>query len=635
MERIKADRSLSLLFVSSLSVLFLCCLFYSRLDPYYQGEKISRLSIFFFFDRFFLEAISVSLLGCLLLQLKIWWRIGFYIIFFIYSSITLLQIYTLYLGGEYLTKLAIENINHISLLINSGTIGATALIILSFFLLIYLLETSCNNRLSRIRFFLLIICLCTSIALFASSRIWLPHTIQVGRQYISTVNYLNYDSPLASFYTTFLSSKKAHPAKQSKGLSPAELHFLKKEGYTVNLDHQFPMMKDHFYLGPLAIGDMSRKQKPNIIVFFTEGLSTNLTNIYNDDLPPLTPNLLAFSKESMRVDNYYGHTWATYRGLLGQLCSLYPYYGGYGGWHTYYDSIVKPPYNSLNKVMKSEGYHTVFLDTHIHDKSYIDEMMGHIGFDEIITGDVLATRYLRNEKPRGGDSLSDMQFYRSLIHHLQDRGPENPTPFFMGVYTLGTHAFRKMAPDGEEFGDGTNKVLNRTHSLDKAFGTFWEFFKQSSFAKNTIIIFTSDHASYMEKAYLDALSEVTSVKANPSFWDTIPLVIYDPTRELPVSYDAKIRTSVDFAPSLLHYLGVTNRQNSFVGESIFETQENRKRTYGVVNADHLMIIDKNGEFHSIKHPKQLASTVALFNKYTRTIKQFEINRKIWPPEASQ
>jgi len=631
----KADRSLSLLFVGFFSTLCLCAIFYSRLDLYYQGERISRLATLFFFDRFFLEALCVSLLGCLLLQLKLGWRILFYTILFVCSSITLLQVYTLYLGGEYLTRLAVENINHISLLLNTRTVSTATVTIFAYLALVYLLETRCHNRLSKLRFFLLFSCLVISILLFARSTLWLPGTVQTGRDYISKVNYLEYDSPLSSFYTTFMAHEKVSTNKQRRGLTATELLFLKKEGYTVNMKDAFPLMKDHFYLGPLAIGDVERKQQPNIIIFFTEGFSGNLTNIYNDDLPALTPNLLDFSKESMRVDNYYGHTWATYRGLLGQLCSIYPHYGGYGGWHTYYDSIVKPSYNSLNKVLSSEGYHTVFLDTHIHDKAYIDEMMGHIGFDEILTGDVLSSRYLANENPLGGDSISDLQFYRSLIGNLQDRETTNSKPFFMGIYTLGTHAFRDIAADGSKYGDGSNRVLNRVVSLDKAFGEFWHYFKQSSLAENTIIIFTSDHASYMEKAYLDAMAEVTSVKAKQSFWDTIPLVIYDPTRELPNSYDAKVRTSVDFTPSLLHYLGVANRSNSFVGESIFETEANRKRTYGVVCADHLMIIDKEGEFHNSKYPKQLASTIKLFDKYTRTVKHFEINRQIWPAENAQ
>ena len=195
--------------------------------------------------------------------------------------------------------------------------------------------------------------------------------------------------------------------------------------------------------------------------------------------------------------------------------------------------------------------------------------------------------------------------------------------------------FVRSQPMAQNTGTAVTEYSTEWSVWTKPLGNSGTISSSPHLPKNTIIIFTSDHASYMEKAYLDAMAEVTSVKPKQSFWDTIPLIIYDPTRELPNSYDAKVRTSVDFTPSLLHYLGVANRSNSFVGESIFETEANRKRTYGVVCADHLLIIDREGEFHNPKYPKQLASTVKLFDKYTRTVKHFEMNRQIWPTENPQ
>ena len=192
-----------------------------------------------------------------------------------------------------------------------------------------------------------------------------------------------------------------------------------------------------------------------------------------------------------------------------------------------------------------------------------------------------------------------------------------------------------MADDGEAFGDGSNRVLNRIYSLDKAFGVFWDYFRNSLLAANTIVLFTSDHAPYMEKPYLKALKKIGTTTPQPSFLDTIPLIIYDPTRELPESYDAKIKTSIDFAPSLLHYLGVSNRKNSFIGESIFETDENRKRLYGVVSGNHVMVINDNGQYFTLKDGKNMASTVNLFHKYVKGIKHYELKSRIWPADLPQ
>ena len=585
------------------------------------------------FDRFLVEAATVSVLGIWILRFNLIWRLCFYGLLLLYCTLTAVQIYSFYLGGEYLTPLAIENINHIKLLIDSSTVGILAFALFLFATFIFILERYTKpifstSSISAISIIILISCLS-----FSFSTQWLPKVIIEQRQKIARKNLIEYTSPIVALYQTFGGKGKNEIQEKFRGLLPSELYFLEKQGYKFNQDDPYPLVKDYIYKGPLVIGEVGRTTHPNVIVFFTEGISTNLLNPYEPDLVEITPHLSDFSESAMRIDNYYGHTWATYRGLLGQLCSIYPYYGGYGGWHSFYDKIVKPPYNCLNMVLNSEGYHTIFLDSHVHDHAYVDEMMGHIGFDEIVTGDQLSSRYLGGENPMRSDTISDLQFYRSFIQFLKNKEQgksEQNKPFFIGIYTLGTHAFVDMADDGQAFGDGSNPVLNRIHSLDKAFGVFWNYFRNSPLATKTIVIFSSDHAAYMEKPYLDAMEAVGTKPPNPSFLDTIPLIIYDPTRELPKTYDAKVKTAVDFAPSLLHYLEIPNRKNAFVGESIFEKDEFRKRQYGVVVGDKLMLVDQDGEYYTPKDKKDLESTYEVFDKYARGVKHYEMRSRVWP-----
>lgn len=630
----KLDRSLFLVIVITIFCIAMCGVFCTRLTFAEAGDVGIKAKLLFF-DRFFVEAGVLSLLGIWLLRFNRWFRSFFYGLLFLYCFVTSLQVYSFYLGGEYLTRLAVENVNHISLLINTFTLTVIGLAITAFVLFVLISECYAKTRLSPPGISIITFLISTNCLIFMFSSNWLPSNILIARKNIAKENFIQYSSPIDTFYQTFFGEGKSDLQKRFRGLLPSEKYFLARQGYMFDQNAQYPLLKDFIYRGPLAIGDAQRTLQPNIIVFFTEGLSTNLTNVYEPDLTEITPYLLDFSGSSMRVENYYGHTWATYRGLLGQLCSIYPYYGGYGGWHSYYDKIVKPPYNCLNRVLSSEGYHTIFLDTHIHDKAYIDEMMGHIGFDEIVTGDQLSSRYLNNKKPLQNDSVSDMQFYRSFVQYLSKLEENQDKPFFIGIYTLGTHAFRDMADDGKVFGDGSNRVLNRIYSLDAAFGVFWEYFRKSLLAQNTIVVFTSDHAPYMEKSYLEALEKIGTTTPKPSFWDTIPLIIYDPTRELPESYDAKTKTSIDFAPSLLHYLGISNRKNSFIGESIFETGQNRKRQYGVVSADHLMVIDGNGSYFTLTDSKNMESTVNLFQKYVEGVKHYEMRSRIWPADSPQ
>ncbi len=136
----------------------------------------------------------------------------------------------------------------------------------------------------------------------------------------------------------------------------------------------------------------------------------------------------------------------------------------------------------------------------------------------------------------------------------------------MGLYNFGTHAFLDIMPNGVKYGDGSNPVLNRLHNFDYEVGKFLDYFLASDYAKNTLLILTADHADYPDKSY----REISEKNDQPLFVDRIPLIIYDPSHDLPPVYDAHGRTSIDFAPTLLQLLGVKNADNSFLGTSLFE-----------------------------------------------------------------
>ena len=84
-----------------------------------------------------------------------------------------------------------------------------------------------------------------------------------------------------------------------------------------------------------------------------EGISARVVQPYSDRFPGLTPNFAAFASEAMRIDNYYSHTFATYRGLQGQFCSLFPLYAGG-------QIFEDTDYYCLADLLNDEGYETHF-----------------------------------------------------------------------------------------------------------------------------------------------------------------------------------------------------------------------------------------------------------------------------------
>ncbi|HEP1820118.1 TPA: LTA synthase family protein [Streptococcus suis] len=272
-------------------------------------------------------------------------------------------------------------------------------------------------------------------------------------------------------------------------------------------------------------------ENPNVIIIFTEGLSQSII----DDNRNFMPNLQKFQTESIVFDNYFNHTFATYAGLSGQL------YSGYQ-----YSNYDKNTLISIESILESRGYSTQFLNTEPNNPEFT-QFLENFNYDSVI-----------GEKNEG--TLSDKEAYDLLFKHMVEM-EKNNEPFFTTIYTFGTHV--SLDSNDEKFDDGTNRMLNKFYNLDVQFGNFLEKFKNSDLYKNTILIFTSDHATYVDEDYLNTFGNNRLV----GNLDKIPFYIYHKGIE-PTRIDALGRNSLDLVPTLLDYLDI-EESNYFLGESLF------------------------------------------------------------------
>lgn len=281
---------------------------------------------------------------------------------------------------------------------------------------------------------------------------------------------------------------------------------------------------------------------PNVILIFVEGMSQNIL----EDPRNIMPNVSALQDNSLYFTNYYNHTFATYMGLSGQLYSDYQR-----------ENYDKNPLVSMQDIFKSYGYRTTFINTEPENKEF-SEYLGSFGFDELLAD---TTRI-----DGMADALSDKSAYEMLFETAYEQN-DGKTPFFLAMYSFGTHA----TLDGvyEEFEGGSNALLNRFYDLDVQIGIFLEQFSQSELAENTVIILTSDHATYQDADFVTAFPEYG--REDPSL-DRMPLMVYYKGVS-PGSYDANGRNSLDMAPTILDLLDMS-APNYFWGDSLF-APENR------------------------------------------------------------
>lgn len=279
------------------------------------------------------------------------------------------------------------------------------------------------------------------------------------------------------------------------------------------------------------------QENPNVILIFVEGLSQNII----DDPRNIMPNVSALQDASIHFTNYYNHTFATYMGLSGQL------YSGYQRENYDVNELV-----SIQDIFKDYGYQTIFINTEPHNKEFT-EYLANFGFD----------RLLSDESRIDGmaDALSDKSAYELLIKTALEQ-EESGKPFFLAMYSFGTHA----TLDGvyEKFEDGSNALLNRFYDLDVQIGRFLDQFNNSKLAENTVLIFTTDHATYQDADYVMAFTD--DKRKDPSI-DRIPLLLYY-KGIVPKSYDVNGRNSLDMVPTVLDFLDMS-KPNYFLGDSLF------------------------------------------------------------------
>lgn len=309
---------------------------------------------------------------------------------------------------------------------------------------------------------------------------------------------------------------------------------------SVGEDAEGPGPENEFYSDTVA--DYRKKpesipETPNVILIFVEGLSQNII----DDPQNVMPNVSALQDRSICFTNYYNHTFATYMGLSGQLYSDYQ--------RENYDIN---PLISLQDIFRDYGYRTAFINTEPENGEF-SAYLANFGFDDLLADQSRADGM--------ADALSDRAAYEMLFETALEKGEED-TPFFLAMYSFGTHA--SLNGVYEEFGDGSNALLNRFYDLDVQIGTFLDCFYESKLAENTVIVLTSDHAAYQDADFVTAFPDFR--RENPSI-DRIPLIIYY-QGITPEKYDVNGRNSLDMAPTILDFLDMS-APNYFLGDSLF------------------------------------------------------------------
>jgi len=510
----------------------------------------------------------------------------------VFYFVVICQFVYYFLSGEYITLLALENLNQAYVVINWKHIICSIIfiIILGAYAKVTYDEYFFVSK-KYVALFLTVSCCVVA----------LQNGVLLHSRYAKYI----YETPVISFF---------------KNVYYYYSEDIKYTGSKLGANINSFIDKDQVFENGLPFDKSENfQEKPNIIVIFTEGTSARLIGCYGGRYSLLTPNIDDFSNSSIKINNYFNHTAATFRGTHGQLASCFPIKGGYGNgqWadKNNKDEYMQRSYQTLPNILNELGYETYFFSPHKNEDPYT-YLLKMLKFQKVYVAEDYGKLFNIEDIEYHG-SIRDVDMYKSLTSFMMNR--RNVNPFLVCMYTLDTHAFMDVYKGGVRY-EVNNSVLNTIHNLDYCFGSFWSWFKKSKYSKNTIIVFTSDHAHYYDKDYLELMRNENNYKRY--FVDKIPLIIYDPTHLLPKEYDAYGSTSLDLTPTILHLLNVKYVRNSFLGNSIFDKKNNNEINIAALGNDFYYI--KDNQVYKYSDLRENGYVKEIVDKQVRLIKEYYI-----------
>lgn len=354
-------------------------------------------------------------------------------------------------------------------------------------------------------------------------------------------------------------------------LLPVVAEKLKRFGLNYNLDDFYISQKEKVYeTEKNLLPEKLILQKPNVVIIFLESFSSRLTEVYNPRLKGLTPGLveMANDPDTTVFHNVYNPSTPTVTGLIAELCSFLPPTGHNeieqekhlqshrlfclpqalynAGWkNSLYVTAVEKEFANKNTILRSMG---------------VKDFWGTEELSKKISGEPLAWGY------------SDHQMFPAFFDELKNL----KQPFLSMISTVDTHPPFDLVKDEIVYDSGKNRLLNTIHTTDDAFKKFWERFKQSEFAGNTIVIAIADHAVF-PTAYTKDYFPAETGKMN--FYDELAFMLYVPENILPKEVKT-YASAMDLAPTILQMLKI-NVPNSFEGHSIFDDRDKYRNLLGM------------------------------------------------------
>jgi len=290
----------------------------------------------------------------------------------------------------------------------------------------------------------------------------------------------------------------------------------------------------------------------NVVVFILESFSTEHFGTFNNesqnsDYKGYTP----FLDSLIQYSNVYWFSFANGRKSVEATPAIL------ASLPSFSQPFVHLPYSvnemeGIGNLLYKKGYHTSFF--HGADN-------GSMGFQEFVEVAGIKHYFGRNQYNNDADydgiwGIWDEEFLQYQFRKLN----EFPQPFFSAIFTVSSHhpfnIPQKYEAKFEEAKIPLQKCISYT---DNALRLFFEKAKNTDWFKNTIFVFTADHAS---DAYLKEYKTITG-------FFKVPVFFYLP-EENNFKMNFQIAQQIDIMPTILGYLNYDEDYFAY-GQNLLDT----------------------------------------------------------------
>lgn len=303
----------------------------------------------------------------------------------------------------------------------------------------------------------------------------------------------------------------------------------------------------HFLPGPVANSEFKKLHaiekdttihilttpKPNIVLVVLEGWSADLVKSCGG-YDSITPHFETLIKDGVLFTNCYASGSLSDQGMAA-VFSAFPAQPK--------TSVITQPNKymhipCMNTYFENSGYATSFMFGGQLSYGNIRSYMYYNGFDKILEG-----KDFDASIPQGKLAVADQYLFD---RQLKELGAERE-PFFASMFTASSHSpFDFPMEEVLHWGDKEKGYINSVYYSDNCIHNFIEAAKKTSWYKNTLFIFVSDHSHNSPKNWA----------FNQPEYRHIPMVFYGEVikPEYRGLKYAEVSSQTDLAATLLNQL---------------------------------------------------------------------------------